>query len=89
MPERIPRSFPQRFPIFQFPNRPAIVAAAAGAVARGASGRVARDAAVVSHLASLVWAYGEITDGANWARRLFGVIGGAYAVAGLASQASR
>ncbi len=83
MTDRIPGSFPQRFPIFQFPNRSATVAFAAGAVARTTSGRLARDAAIVSHVASLVWAYGEITDGTNWLRRLFGVAGGARAVAGL------
>ena len=86
---RIPRSFPERFPIFQMPNRTAIVAFTAAAVARRTSGRLARDAAVVSNLASLVWAHGEITDGANWARRLFGIAGGTYAVARLVNQASR
>jgi hypothetical protein len=40
----------------------------------------------VSNIASLVWAYGEITDGDNWARRLFGVAGGVYALAGLVNQ---
>ena len=83
MLQRIPRSFPPEFPIVQFPNRSALVAFAAGAVSRTTDGRLARDAAVVSHVASLVWAYGEITDGANWVRRLFGVGGGVYAIAGL------
>ncbi len=88
MIDRVPRSFPRRFPIVQLPNRPAIIAFAAGAVARTTSGRLARDAAVVSAVASLVWAYGEITDGANWVRRLFGVAGGAYAIASLADRAT-
>ena len=88
MTKRIPRSFPERFPIFQLPNRSAVVAFTAAAVARGTSGHVARDAAVISNVASLLWAYGEITDGANWARRLIGVAGGTYALVGLVSQAS-
>lgn len=89
MNERVPRSFPKRFPIFQLPNRPMIVSIATGAIARSTSGRLARDAAVVSHPALLVWAAEEVLDGANWLRRLCGLAGGGYAIAGLIEQASR
>lgn len=87
--DRIPRSFPERFPIFQFPNRSALVAFGAGAVARATSGRLARDAAIVSNVASLVWAYGEITHGANWVRRALGIVGGGNAVVTLVKLAER
>jgi hypothetical protein len=63
-----------------------MVAVTAGAVSQTTGGWLARDAAVISQIAWLVWAYGEISHGANWLRRLFGVGGAAYAIAGLASQ---
>jgi hypothetical protein len=69
---------PRRFPIAQFPNRPMIVAMAAGAVARSTDGDTARAAGLVSSAGILVWAYQEVTDGANWFRRLLGLGGAAY-----------
>ena len=74
-------------PIFQFPNRPLILAASAGAVARAASGQRARGAALVAEVSLAVWAYEEIVDGANWFRRLLGVSGAAAALAALARTA--
>ena len=80
---------PRRYPIFQFPNRPLIAAMLAGAVARTTRGRTARGAAVVSALAQLVWAYQEITEGANGFRRLLGVAGAGRAGAELVRVASQ
>ena len=74
---------PRRYPIFQFPNPPLITAMLAGAVARTTHGPTARGAALISALAQLVWAYQEITDGANAFRRLLGVAGAARAGAAL------
>ncbi len=75
---------PGDFKIAQFPNPPMIVSLIAGTLARKAEHeRAARAAALISNLALLVWAYEEVTDGANWLRRLFGVGGGAYAIRGL------
>jgi len=81
---------PRRFPIVQFPNRPLIVAALAGAAARWLEGKVGhapsrhrRQAALarlISRLALLVWALEEVLDGANWFRRLLGVAGGGHAI---------
>jgi hypothetical protein len=76
-------------PIAQFPNRPLLMAMAAGAVARRADGETARVAGLLSKAALLVWAYQEITDGANWLRRLFGVGGAAYALGALSAPARR
>lgn len=70
---------PRRYPIFQFPNPPLITAMLAAAVARTTHGPTARGAAVVSALAQLLWAYEEITEGANGFRRLLGVAGAARA----------
>ncbi len=75
---------PRRFPIAQFPNPPLWVAMAAGAVARRSDGDAARAARLISDAALLVWAYQEVTDGANWLRRLLGVGGTAYALGALA-----
>jgi hypothetical protein len=71
---------PRRFPIAQFPNRPLIVAALAGAVAALTDRRYSRVARLVSELAMLVWALEEVVSGANWFRRLLGLSGGGYAL---------
>lgn len=69
---------PQRFPVFQFPNPPLIVAMLAAVAGRAAEGRLSQRARVVSRLALLVWSAEEIASGANWFRRALGVAGGAY-----------
>ena len=74
---------PRRYPIFQFPNKPLIAAMLAGAVSRATHGETARNAATVSAVAQLVWAYQEITDGANGFRRVLGVAGAAWSGAAL------
>jgi hypothetical protein len=83
---------PPRYPIFQFPNAPLITAMLSRAVARTTHGRMARAASAISALAQLVWAYQEITDGANGFRRLLGVGAAARAgseLAGVAKSGSR
>lgn len=79
---------PRRFPIFQFPNRPLIVAGLSAAVARLADRRYASVARLASHLALLVWALEELLSGANWFRRLLGLGGGGYAISRLFRPAS-
>lgn len=74
---------PRRYPIFQFPNPPLIVAMLAGAAARTTRGQAARGAAFLSGLAQLVWAYQEIVHGVNRFRRGLGVAGAAWAGAAL------
>jgi hypothetical protein len=74
---------PRRFPIFQFPNPPLIVAGLAGAVGRLADRRYSPVARLVSHLALLVWALEEVIAGANWFRRVLGLGGGGYALSRL------
>lgn len=71
---------PRRFPIFQFPNRPLIVAALAGAGARLLDRPYSALARLVSNLALLVWALEEVTSGVNWFRRALGLGGTAVAI---------
>jgi hypothetical protein len=71
---------PRRFPIFQFPNRPLIVAGLAAAAAGLAGRRLSPLALLVSRLALLVWAVEEVVSGVNWFRRLLGLVGGSYAL---------
>ncbi|MGN6169787.1 MAG: hypothetical protein ACTHQQ_16695 [Solirubrobacteraceae bacterium] len=75
---------PRSFPIFQFPNPPLIATLLAGAIAYGTQGQTSSTARLVSRLALLLWSAEEIVDGANWFRRLLGVGGAAWGVAGLA-----
>ncbi len=72
---------PRRFPIAQFPNPPLLAAISAMAVAARTSGDTARAARIVADLAVLLWAYQEVTDGANWFRRLLGLTTAALAAA--------
>ncbi|HLJ02233.1 MAG TPA: hypothetical protein VKT31_02275 [Solirubrobacteraceae bacterium] len=74
---------PRRFPIFQFPNPPLMVAGLAAAVARLSDRRYSPVALLLSRLALLVWALEEVITGANWFRRLLGVGGTGYALSRL------
>lgn len=78
---------PRRFPIFQFPNAPLIVAGLSGAVSSVADRRLSPLAQLVSRVALLVWALEELASGANWFRRLIGLGGGGYALSRLLQSA--
>jgi hypothetical protein len=66
-------SFPQRFPIVQFPNLPLIVAFLAGEAGKFVDGSAHSYAASASYLAMTIWAYEELVHGVNWFRRLLGL----------------
>jgi hypothetical protein len=66
-------SFPQRFPIVQFPNLPLIVAFLAGAAAARTHDPGHAYLAAISYLAFGVWAYEELLHGVNWFRHLLGL----------------
>lgn len=76
--------WPRDFPIAQFPNAPLLVALVLAAASHlvGGSGRDYLRAGFFVALG--IWAYGEITDGVNWFRRVLGVAGLVFALAGLA-----
>ncbi len=80
---------PRRFPIVQFPNRSLIVAMLAGALARASAGPTRRCAALVSRLATVLWALQEVVSGANWLRRLLGLGVGTAAARDLARSVHR
>jgi hypothetical protein len=66
--------WPARYPIFQPPNTPVVVAQGLRVVAAVSDGSV-RSAALVGSRAALAWwAYGELTDGANAVRRVIGAV---------------
>lgn len=69
---------PPRFPIFQFPNKPLVVAIASRALAVRLGNEAGRSARNLSNLALLYWAYEEVAHGANWLRRLLGLGGAAF-----------
>ncbi|MEA2155116.1 MAG: hypothetical protein QOE11_1256 [Solirubrobacteraceae bacterium] len=69
---RSQRGWPSRFVLVQFPNLPLAVALAGSLAARLAGGRTADYASALGRLALGVFAYLELTDGANWFRRLLG-----------------
>ena len=69
--------WPASFPVVQAPNPPLLVAAA-GWVADKATGSGYARAVFLAGLA--VWAWQELTAGANWLRRLVGAAGLVYVV---------
>ena len=64
--------WPARYPIFQAPNTPILVAQGLRVVAAVTDGPVRSTALVGSRAALAWWAYGELTDGANAVRRAIG-----------------
>jgi len=78
-------SFPRRFPIVQFPNLPLVVGLLAGAVGNLVGERGHSYAMSVSYLALTAWAYEETAHGANWFRRLLGIVFLAYLVVRVAN----
>ena len=79
------KSWPERFPVAQFPNVPLAVAIAGAIATRLVEGR-ARDYAQAIFFVGLgIWAYLELAEGVNWFRRLVGAAGLAYTIARVAS----
>ena len=72
--------WPRRFVLVQLPNPPLLVALTASFVGRLADGDAAAYADATGRLALAVFAYLELTDGANWLRRLLGATIMAYLV---------
>jgi hypothetical protein len=62
-----------KFVIFQFPNKPMWVLAAAWLVSYFSSGLISSVSRTVFYIAGIIWAYEEITDGVNLFRRILGL----------------
>lgn len=67
-------SFPERYPIVQFPNVPLVVAIVAGLLARPTHGTIHAGAEAVEYLGIAIWAYLELVDGVNAFRRVLGAV---------------
>jgi hypothetical protein len=70
--------WPASFPVAQFPNAPLAAALAGILVERLTEGRTHAYAQAVVSVGLGVWAYGELTEGVNWFRRLLGGAGLVY-----------
>ena len=81
--ERGQRGWPERYPLIQAPNAPLLVAFGGWLVAAPTGGSVHTVGRAVFSAGLLVWAAMEVTRGANWVRRLMGVAGVVYVVAGV------
>jgi hypothetical protein len=76
-------SWPQGFPIVQFPNPPLAVALLASLAARLTEDTAHRTLRAVFYLALGVWAYDEALHGENWFRRLLGTAFSIYLITSL------
>ncbi len=83
--ERGQHGWPERFPLAQFPNPPLLLAFGGWLVAAPTDGSLHAAGRGVFYAGLSVWAWGEMTDGANWFRRAAGVAGLVYVVAQIAA----
>jgi hypothetical protein len=72
--------------MFQFPNTELAITLLAAAVGMVATGWLAAVAHGVFYAAGAVWAFREITAGANWFRRVLGSAFAIYLVVSLLSR---
>ena len=82
--QRAQRGWPPSFPLVQFPNAPLLVALAGGVVAEATDGSVSDYAQATSYAGLAAWAWLELTDGSNWARRVLGAAGIGFVVVRIA-----
>ena len=83
--QRAQRGWPASFPLAQFPNPPLIVALAALLLSALTTGDLSNYARATYYATLATWAWLELTDPANWFRRLLGAAGLVYVVAAVAS----
>jgi len=82
--QRGQHGWPARFPLVQLPNLPLLAALAGWLVAALTDGLV-HDVARATFLTGLAaWAWQEIQDGVNWARRAIGAAGLIFVIATIA-----
>ena len=78
--ERARHGWPATYPIAQFPNAPLLVAAGGRVVGAVIDGPVQEQARAVFLGGLAVWAWLEVTDGANGLRRVLGAAALGYVV---------
>src|SRR3954454_21405176 len=74
------RGWPGSFPLVQLPNAPLLVALGGWLVGALTNGSVHSYVRAVFYAALAAWAWEELEDGANWARRALGAGGLVYVV---------
>ena len=82
---RARRGWPASFPLVQFPNAPLAIALAAWLIAALTDDSLHDYARAVFYTGLAAWAWGEVSDGANWARRLLGAAGLVFVVVKVAA----
>ena len=80
------RGWPPDFPLFQPPNPPLWVALAGWLVALPTDGSVHAYARAVFYAGLAAWAFGELTSGVNWVRRLMGAAGLVFVIQRLSEE---
>jgi hypothetical protein len=80
------RGWPASFPVAQLPNAPLLAALAAWVVAALTHDSVHSYARAAFYVGLAAWAWGELSDGANWFRRALGAAGLVYVVIKVAAQ---
>jgi hypothetical protein len=76
--------WPADFPVAQLPNAPLLVALAAWLVAALTDGLVHAGARATFYTGLAAWAWKELEDGVNWARRVVGAAGLVFVIAKIA-----
>ena len=82
------RGWPESYPLAQLPNPPLLLAMGAGLVAARTEGSTHTAARATSHAALSVWAWKELTAGANVVRRAVGAGALAYIAADIQHRVS-
>lgn len=83
--QRLQQGWPATYPLVQFPNAPLLAAFAAWIVAALTEGSVHDYARGGFYVGLAAWAWLELSDGANLARRVIGAGGLVYAAAQIGS----
>ena len=73
--------WPASYPVVQLPNVPLLVALAGWLLAALTGGLVHHCARATFYTGLAAWAWKEIDDGANWARRAIGAAGLVFVIA--------
>ena len=81
---RAQHGWPAGFPVVQAPNVPLLAALAAWLVAALTNGVVHHCARATFYTGLAAWAWKEVEDGVNWARRAIGVAGLVFVIAKIA-----
>ncbi len=76
--------WPARYPLVQLPNLPLLAALAGWLVAALTDGPVHDYARATFYAGLAAWAWKELDDGDNWARRLIGAAGIVYVIVKIA-----